>query len=179
MKRAHRYSETRSRSTVNGECTNTQNNVIKLTSGIFWLYSLNMTILGDSDDICDPKGHIMCPMNFRPPPWILLLNALTYDARAPSSLRAHMHARTHMPICTHAYVPLSLSLSHTHTHIHAHALTRKECNWDCISVHQPQPTFFSFLFSARVTHASQCKQTFSKFSCYRIVLTARELRKWL
>ena len=59
-KRARRYSETRSRSNITG-----------VNCGNFWLYSLDTTVLDDSDDACDLKWRIKCPRNFRPPPWII------------------------------------------------------------------------------------------------------------
>ena len=159
MKRAHRYSETRSRSTISAECTNTQNNVIKPTSGKFWLYSLNMTILGDSDDICDPKGHLMCPMNFRPPPWILLLNALTYDARAPTSALelTCTHACTHTHAHLYARTCTPLSLSHTHIHTYTYTRTRwhgRNVTGIASACTNPNQHFFLFCF----------RQDYSRFS---------------
>ena len=59
------------------------------------------------NDICDPKWHLKCPRNCRPPPWILpkifiFYTGLTHTFVIPSSKQKHTTG----------------SLTHTHTHAH-------------------------------------------------------------
>ena len=60
------------------------------------------------NDICDPKWHLKCPRNFRPPRWILpkifrFYAVLTYTFVIPSSKQKHTTG----------------SLTHTHTHTYS------------------------------------------------------------
>ena len=77
----------------------------------------------DLNNICDPKWHLKCPRNFRPPPWILpkifiFYTVLTYTIVIPSSKQKHTtgSANTHSHSHTHTH-------THTHTHWHATATT--------------------------------------------------------